>query len=122
MVAELKAKASRLDRDHHHAKHGQSRSTREAGEDRDAENTVVTNAGVDIAQSTDDDIALMWLKNQSQVTTAVNALLADKAGPTPPRSSPSCPDRPWRSASATRCRPQDAGPHRPAGPRHHLHR
>jgi hypothetical protein len=45
-----------------------------------AENKVVTSAGVGIAQSTDDDIDLMWLKDQSQTTTAVNALMADKAG------------------------------------------
>src|SRR5207247_9502179 len=45
-----------------------------------AENKRVTNAGVAIAQSTDDDIDLMWLQNQSQTATAVNALLADKAG------------------------------------------
>ncbi|HEX9316723.1 MAG TPA: phosphodiesterase, partial [Actinomycetota bacterium] len=38
------------------------------------------NAGVAIAQTTDDDISLMWLKDQSQTTTAVNALMADKAG------------------------------------------
>jgi hypothetical protein len=63
------------------AKHGQSPiDPAKLAKIGHAENTVVTNAGVAIAQSTDDDVALMWLKNQSQVTTAVNALLADKAG------------------------------------------
>jgi len=77
---------------------------------------VVTNAGVDIAQSTDDDIALMWLKNQSQVTTAVNALLATRRGPTPPRSSPSCPDAPAERFGNPLVDPRTPGPHRPAVP------
>jgi hypothetical protein len=63
------------------AKHGQSPiDPLKLAKIGHAENKVVANAGVAIAQSTDDDIALMWLQNQSQVTTAVNALLADKAG------------------------------------------
>jgi arylsulfatase A-like enzyme len=63
------------------AKHGQSPiDPSKLAKIGHAENKVVTNAGVAIAQSTDDDIDLMWLQDQSQVTTAVNALLADKAG------------------------------------------
>jgi hypothetical protein len=63
------------------AKHGQSPiDPSKLAKIGHAENKVVTNAGVAIAQSTDDDIGLMWLQDQSQVTTAVNALLADKAG------------------------------------------
>jgi hypothetical protein len=63
------------------AKHGQSPiDPSKLAKIGHAENKVVTNAGVAIAQSTDDDIDLMWLQDQSQVTTAVNALQADKAG------------------------------------------
>jgi hypothetical protein len=82
MVAELKAKGKLGSTEIIiTAKHGQSPiDPSKLAKIGHAENKVVTNAGVDIAQSTDDDIALMWLKNQSQVTTAVNALLADKAG------------------------------------------
>ena len=46
-----------------------------------ATQTVVeTNGGDPIAQLTDDDIALIWLKNQSQANDAVARLNADKAG------------------------------------------
>ena len=63
------------------AKHGQSPiDPSKLAKIGHAETKVVTNAGVAIAQTTDDDISLMWLQNQSQVTTAVNALLADQAG------------------------------------------
>jgi hypothetical protein len=63
------------------AKHGQSPiDPSKLAKIGHAETKVVTNAGVAIAQTTDDDISLMWLQDQSQVTTAVNALLADQAG------------------------------------------
>ncbi len=63
------------------AKHGQSPiDPSKLAKIGHAETKVVTNAGVAIAQTTDDDISLMWLKDQSQETTAVNALMADKAG------------------------------------------
>jgi hypothetical protein len=45
-----------------------------------AETKVLTNAGIKVAQVTDDDIALIWLADQSQTTAAVQALQADKAG------------------------------------------
>ncbi|MDQ2728133.1 MAG: alkaline phosphatase family protein [Actinomycetota bacterium] len=45
-----------------------------------AESTVLSNAGINVAQTTDDDIALLWLKSQSQTPAAVAALQADKAG------------------------------------------
>jgi hypothetical protein len=82
MVSELKAKGKLSSTEIIvTAKHGQSPiDPSKLAKIGHAENKVVTNAGVAIAQSTDDDIALMWLKDQSQVTTAVNALLADKAG------------------------------------------
>ena len=41
---------------------------------------VLTNAGVTIAQNTTDDIALVWLQNQSQTSAATAALNADKRG------------------------------------------
>jgi hypothetical protein len=64
------------------AKHGQSPiDPAKLAKIGHAENDVVTNAGISIAQSTDDDIALLWLTDQSQTTAAVNALQADKAGP-----------------------------------------
>ncbi|HZU80159.1 MAG TPA: alkaline phosphatase family protein [Acidimicrobiales bacterium] len=40
----------------------------------------LTNAGVSPAQVTDDDIALIWLKDQSQTGQAVQALQADQNG------------------------------------------
>lgn len=45
-----------------------------------AETTVLTNAGVATAQVTGDDIFLIWLADQTQTQTAVNALEADKNG------------------------------------------
>ena len=45
-----------------------------------AEQDVLTNAGVNAAQVTDDDVALIWLKDQSQTAKAVDALNADKTG------------------------------------------
>jgi len=45
-----------------------------------AETKVLTNAGITPAQVTDDDVALIWLADQSQTKAAVQALQADKAG------------------------------------------
>jgi hypothetical protein len=45
-----------------------------------AETKVLTNAGITPAQVTDDDVALIWLKDQSQTAQAVQALNADKNG------------------------------------------
>jgi hypothetical protein len=39
-----------------------------------AETTVLQNAGISLAQVTDDDVALVWLKDQSQTDAAVTAL------------------------------------------------
>jgi hypothetical protein len=82
MVAELKSQGKLNSTDIViTAKHGQSpidpSTLKLIGH---SENTVLANAGVAVAQSTDDDIALIWLKNQAQTKTAVNALKADKAG------------------------------------------
>jgi hypothetical protein len=41
---------------------------------------VLTAAGVNPAFVVDDDVALVWLTNQGQTSTAVDALLADRAG------------------------------------------
>ncbi|HYM84879.1 MAG TPA: alkaline phosphatase family protein, partial [Candidatus Dormibacteraeota bacterium] len=63
------------------AKHGQSPiDPSKLAKIGHKEGSVVTSAGVDIAQLTDDDIALMWLSDQAQTATAVAALMADKAG------------------------------------------
>jgi arylsulfatase A-like enzyme len=43
--------------------------------------TVLTNAGITPAFVVDDDVALVWLANQSQTAAAVAALNADKSGP-----------------------------------------
>ena len=63
------------------AKHGQSpidpSTLQKVGH---AEQDVLTNAGINIAQLTDDDVALIWLKDQSQTAAAVDALNADKNG------------------------------------------
>ncbi len=45
-----------------------------------AETADLTAAGVTTAQVTDDDVSLIWLKNQSQTARAVHALEADKSG------------------------------------------
>jgi predicted AlkP superfamily pyrophosphatase or phosphodiesterase len=45
-----------------------------------AEATVLSNAGIKVATITDDDVALIWLKKQSQTAAAVAALNADKNG------------------------------------------
>ena len=46
-----------------------------------AETTVLNNAGIGTAQVTDDDVALVWLNDQTKADDAVAALNADKAGP-----------------------------------------
>lgn len=45
-----------------------------------AEDTVLTNAGVSVAQTTDDDVSLLWLNNQAQTAAALDALNTDKSG------------------------------------------
>jgi hypothetical protein len=63
------------------AKHGQSPIDPSASAKiGHAETKDLTNAGVSPAQVTDDDIGLVWLKDQSQTNQAVQALNADKAG------------------------------------------
>lgn len=43
-----------------------------------AEDTVLSNAGIQVAQTTDDDVSLLWLKDQGQTAAAVAALKADQ--------------------------------------------
>jgi hypothetical protein len=63
------------------AKHGQSPiDPSKLHKIGDPISTILTAAGVTIAQSTEDDIALLWLKDQSQTATAVAALEADQRG------------------------------------------
>jgi len=63
------------------AKHGQSPIDPSAlAKIGHAETKVLTDAGVTPALVTDDDVALIWLKDQSQTNQAVQALNADKAG------------------------------------------
>ncbi|HEX3539817.1 MAG TPA: alkaline phosphatase family protein [Acidimicrobiales bacterium] len=68
------------------AKHGQSpidpSSLAKIGH---AEDTVLSNAGINVAQTTDDDISLLWLKSQSQTPAAVAALKASQANGNPAR-------------------------------------
>ncbi|HMD44803.1 MAG TPA: alkaline phosphatase family protein [Acidimicrobiales bacterium] len=63
------------------AKHGQSpidpATLHKIGH---AEATVLSNAGINVAQTTDDDVALIWLADQSQTKAAVKALKADQKG------------------------------------------
>ncbi len=64
------------------AKHGQSPiDPSKLAKIGSAETTVLTNAGITPAQVTDDDISLVWLRDQSQTERAVDVLNADKAGP-----------------------------------------
>ncbi len=64
------------------AKHGQSPiDPSKLAKIGSAETNVLTAAGVTPAQVTDDDVSLVWLKDQSQTGQAVDALDADKAGP-----------------------------------------
>jgi hypothetical protein len=63
------------------AKHGQSPiNPAKLAKPGDVISPILTAAGVDIAQITTDDTALIWLKDQSQVTQAVTALEADRTG------------------------------------------
>jgi hypothetical protein len=63
------------------AKHGQSpidpSKLQKVGH---AVTTVLTNAGIGVAQVTDDDVALVWLQDQSKTADAVTALMTDKHG------------------------------------------
>ncbi len=64
------------------AKHGQSPiDPSQLAKIGHAEDAVLANAGVNVAQTTDDDVALLWLADQGQTQQAVNALEADRAGP-----------------------------------------
>ena len=57
------------------AKHGQNPRVGPAGLlDGKTLPTLLTNAGVDVAQTTQDDVTLFWLTTQSQTATAVSAL------------------------------------------------
>ncbi|HWS47444.1 MAG TPA: alkaline phosphatase family protein, partial [Acidimicrobiia bacterium] len=57
------------------AKHGQSPiNPANLAKIGHAEQTVLENAGIQIAQLTDDDVALVWLAHQSDTTAAVKAL------------------------------------------------
>jgi hypothetical protein len=59
------------------AKHGQAPiDPAELARIGHAETTVLNNAGIQPAQVTDDDVALIWLADQSKTTAAVNALQA----------------------------------------------
>lgn len=63
------------------AKHGQSPiDPSKLAKIGHVEGDVLAAAGVKLAQLTDDDIALIWLQDQSQTSIAVQALAADKAG------------------------------------------
>jgi hypothetical protein len=63
------------------AKHGQSPiDPAKLSKIGHAVTTVLKNANIKIAQNTDDDIALIWLADQSQTAAAVATLQADKAG------------------------------------------
>lgn len=50
-----------------------------------AEDTVLTNAGIAIANTTDDDVSLIWLQDQSQTGAAVAALKASMTNGNPAR-------------------------------------
>jgi len=63
------------------AKHGQSPiDPTKLAKIGDAVSPILTGAGVDIAQITEDDVALIWLKDQSQTAKAAAALEADRTG------------------------------------------
>ncbi|HLI57613.1 MAG TPA: alkaline phosphatase family protein, partial [Actinomycetota bacterium] len=80
MVSELKAKGELHDTEIIlTAKHGQSPiDPSKLALIGHAEDTVLSNAGIQVAQTTDDDVALLWLKDQSQTDAAVDALKADQ--------------------------------------------
>src|SRR5262249_48372397 len=68
------------------AKHGQSPiDPSQLAKIGHAEATVLTNAGIGVAQLTDDDVALVWLKDQSQTAAPVTALQASIAAGNPAR-------------------------------------
>lgn len=70
------------------AKHGQSPiDPSRLAKIGHAEADVLASAGVGVAQLTDDDVALVWLADQSQTGAAVAALAADQAGPNTARVS-----------------------------------
>jgi hypothetical protein len=63
------------------AKHGQSPiDPTKLAKPGDVISPILAAAGVDIAQITTDDTALVWLKDQSQTAKAVAALEADRTG------------------------------------------
>jgi arylsulfatase A-like enzyme len=66
------------------AKHGQSPiDPTKLAKIGHAETKVLTNAGINLAQVTDDDVALIWLADQSQTAAAVAALNASKTAGNP---------------------------------------
>ncbi len=69
------------------AKHGQSPinpATLDLIGSKEAD--VLAAAGIDVAFVIDDDVSLIWLKNQGQTAAAAAALVADKAGPNTART------------------------------------
>lgn len=87
MVSELKAEG-RLDSTEIivTAKHGQSPiNPAKLALIGHAESTVLSNAGIDVAATTDDDVALLWLADQSQTPAAVAALRASVKNGNPAR-------------------------------------
>ncbi|HWD08233.1 MAG TPA: alkaline phosphatase family protein [Actinomycetota bacterium] len=82
MVSELKAAGELADTEIIlTAKHGQSPiDPSKLALVGHTEDKVLSNAGIDVAQTTDDDVSLLWLKDQSQTGAAVAALKADQAG------------------------------------------
>jgi len=68
------------------AKHGQSPiNPANLAKIGHAETTVLKNAGIDLAQVTDDDVSLIWLANQSDTNAAVQALEASITAGNPAR-------------------------------------
>jgi len=62
------------------AKHGQSPiDPSKLHKIGDAISPILKAAGIEIAQNTEDDVSLIWLKDQSQTAAAVKALQADQA-------------------------------------------
>jgi arylsulfatase A-like enzyme len=63
------------------AKHGQSPiDPSKLAKIGDAVTPLLTNAGISVAQNTEDDISLIWLTDQHQTAAAVAALQKDKSG------------------------------------------
>jgi hypothetical protein len=66
------------------AKHGQSPiDPSQLAKIGHAEKAVLANAGIEVAQVTDDDVALVWLANQSDTKAAVKALRDSSANGNP---------------------------------------